>query len=195
MMRWRVVLVLIAVAICMQESKSIAAPNAHFSLDGLTFVANALDEGEQIPISAIPVRIDSQSGSTWSISIEPADVQIPAVTLQNGERIKWSLVERAVGTATFTNGVADVTLSGRFKADSLDTTQEAIHVLTFTTRVASAEKSDLEVFREGVPMDRGSGYVQLVAAASDPPGSEHGIPFYVVLSGRFTNAPADFLVP
>ena len=184
---------LVCATICWTASASLAAPNALFALDGLTFVANALDDGEQIPISAIPVRVDSQSGSTWSISIEPADVQIPPVVLQNGVRVKWSLEERAVGSATIADGLADVTLSARFKAHSLDTTQEAIHLLAFTTRVASVEKSGLEVSREGVPMDRTSGYVQLVAAATDPPGSEHGIPFYVVLSGRFTSAPAEFL--
>lgn len=170
-------------------------PNALLSLDSLSFVANALDDGEQIPISAIPVRIDSQSGSTWALSIEPADVQLPPVQFNNGDRVQWTLLEPASGLAVFANLTAEVTLTALFRAQSLETSRTIDHRLTFTTRTAEVERDELAVEREGVPLAKASGYVQLVAAGADPPGSDHGIPFFVVLSGRFTSGPPGFISP
>lgn len=194
-MRYQRVFGLLVIGLIASDLAVAEPPNALLSLDSLSFVANALDNGEQIPIGSIPVRVESQSGNSWALSIDPADVQIPPVTFNNGERMTWTLMERASGSASFVNGIADVTLSARFLAKSLDSTRSAEHQLSFTTRTAETTRDDLEVNREGVPLDRASGYVQLVAAAADPPGSEHAIPFFVVLSARFTSGPSGFLTP
>lgn len=194
-MKLHILVGLVLVLLACPIVSSAETPNALLTLDSLSFVANALDNGEQIPLSGIPVRVESQSGNSWLLYIEPADVDLPPVTFNNGERVKWTLMERAVGTATFVNGQADVTISARFLAQSLDSSREVQHSLSFTTRVTQTERGDLEVEREGVPLDPSSGYVQLVASASDPPRSEHGIPFFVVLSGRFSSGPSGFLAP
>lgn len=192
-MGWRLALTVLSIVAAVLESAEAQSPNALLSLDSLSFVASVTDHGEQIPISAIPVRIDSQSRASWSLSIDPADVQIPPVTFRNGERVEWSLLEQATGSAVISNGVVAITLSARFLAKSIDTTRATEHHLNFTTQLAKASRGETEVEREGVPLDRTSGYVQLVAAAADPPGSEHAVPFYVVLSGRFTSGPPGFL--
>src|SRR5690606_8173276 len=122
-----------------------------------------------------------------------SDVQLPPVTLPNGDRLQWTLIDRATGSATFSDETATVTLSARFLAKSLTTSRQVEHRLLFTTERTETERGDLEVARDGYNLDRESGYVQLVASAADPPGSQHAIPFYVVLSGRFTSSPSGFL--
>ena len=170
--------------------------NAYLALDSFSFFfAEGVEAGGTVPTIAVPVTLTQLSGTSWSLNLNAEDLSLPPLTLPDGTSVQWSLLSPASGSISLSSETGSVSISGEFKAQSLEITRKAIHTLTFTTSSSSITVGSVTVSREGFPMDRESGYVQLVATASDPPGSQHGVPFYVVLSGRFTGTPSGFLAP
>lgn len=63
------------------------------------------DSGEQFSTLGTPVRLEAVSGDSLACNVDPADVNHPE---ENGDRIRWTLVERAIGSVTSATNVANV---------------------------------------------------------------------------------------
>ena len=170
--------------------------NAYFHVDSFSFFfAESVQAGGMIPTISIPIRLTQVSDSSWTISIEAGDFSLAPITLPNNTRVQWTLLSQATGQVELSAKKGSVSIAGRFKARSLDSTRQAVYDLSLTTGTARASVGSTNVSREGYAMDRSSGYLQIVAAAVDPPGSEHGIPFFAVIGGRLVGTPTGFLDP
>lgn len=170
--------------------------NAYLVLDSFSFFFDGgIEAGGAVPATQIPVHVAAAGANGWTISIQPSQLSLPSIALPDGTHVAWSLLSPALGNVTFSGDSGQVQLAGEFKAQSLNSTRSAIHTLAFTTGTSTLVVGNSSVSRTGIPMDRGSGYLQLVATSADPPGSEHGAPFYVVISGRFSGTPLNFLNP
>jgi hypothetical protein len=190
------VLAILSIVISSASAVSADSTNAisHLVLDTFSFfrVEGAEISGE-VPIVSIPVRLSQASPSNWNIHIAPADFSLPIVEFADGSRVKWSLVSPASGQISFSSNSGVFELSGKFEAKSTNSSRAAIHDLSFTTGTSSLVLGPREVSRQGIPLDRRSGYLQMVATSSDPPGSSHGSLFYIVISGRLQDTPNGFL--
>ena len=169
-------------------------PNASLDLDSFSFFySEEIQAGGEVPTISIPIHLAQTSGSSWTITIESAAMTLPPIDLPDGTSVQWTLVSQATGGITLGANTGTVEISGEFHAESVETTRKAVHDLSFTTGVATSISGAKSVSREGYPMDRSSGYLQIVAASTDPPGSTHATPFYAVISGRVVDAPIGFL--
>ncbi len=172
-----------------------AESNAYLDIDAFSFFfAEGVEAGGTVPTISVPVELTG-SGNGWTLRIEKGDLDLPPVNLPNGSSVKWTLTSDATGQIQFSGDTGAGSLAGAFLAASVETSRQASHDLSFTTGVSQSSVGTESVSREGVPLSRTTGYLQLVATGSDPPGSTHAIPFYVVISGRFVSSPEGFLAP
>ena len=172
------------------DVRAASGANSSLCIDGLSFLfSEELESGGPIPTVCVPVQI-SGGRDQWSIEIQSADFSLPSVTLPTGAVVKWSLVESAIGAIVATSSTsASVEISGEFLAQNQTSMLSARHQLAFSTGESTAVGISSATSREGIPLDRDSGYLNLVAAAKDPPGAEQAIPFFVVISGTLTELP------
>ncbi len=174
---------------------SNAASAQTLTLDNLSFVHfDGSSQDFQIPSGTVDLSIQSAGPNQWTIQVSPGNVDIPAFAYPSGKQATWGLASLATGTAKRkgksvdidVDVVASITVSGEGTP--------AQFPLQFTTGTTTASRGSVTVSRTGVPLDTGSGYVQLVASGvnSDRAPTAPGKPFYIVLSGTMSGLPASF---
>jgi hypothetical protein len=170
------------------------AEKAELVLDGLSFIAF---EGSKAAVllpagSVIPATIEPSGASSWTVTIEPAALEVPPVAYPSGRSIQWRLSAPAKGTITRDGETLRCTLEAPLMAKRDDAPGEVAFPLTFTTETSTATAKGLTASREGVRLDPASGYLQLVATGVNPVHAETapGEPFVAVLSGVLRGLPA-----
>jgi len=185
--KWLAFFAAALVTACLASASAFAQALATLELDSLSaFYFEGDGRGAMISSASIPIELTPQGRSSWLLRVPAAGFALPEITYPSGKRVAWKLSADATGVITANGGELVCQLTAPAIA-YVDEDEGGIPMtLTFSTETLSAAAKGFTAERQGVRVDPGSGYVQLVTAAVNPlhAATAPGNPFVAVLSGR-----------
>jgi hypothetical protein len=171
-------------------SGSAEGQTGTLTLDATSYLS--LDEARNLAIpqgASIRFRFGpAAADGSIPIRVEPADLVIPPIRVEEDVTIQYSLASAATGSMRRVGGAAQIELLVALVASLREGPSVRTYELRFTTgRAQATNVSGTEVVQvDGVPVADGS-YVELVGAATNRPDAfpAPGEAVYAVLSGRF----------
>lgn len=174
-------------------SSSIAQSN--WKLDSFSFfevpsagITYQMRQGE------IPLQISPSGAGRWTVRL-PKSAMGPRGLRSSSVQASVELVDDGVGELVLEGSVVRGSLTLKLQVTgSIDGRAVNLPVVISLTTGHAEKLAGTELAAiDGVPLDPSSGQIQLVAVGINPAGLGpiSGRPYYVVLSGRVENLPAD----
>lgn len=175
------------VTACLVSASALAQVTPTFQLDGFSaFVFEGAGKSALIPPANIPMEISPRGNGQWEVRIRSSALFFPPITYPSGRVVEWRLSADAIGIISRTESGAVFQITAPAVAHVDGNSSGIPMTLTFSTETLTATAKEVTAQRQGVRLDRESGYLQLVAANVNPihAATAPGHPFYAILSGR-----------
>ncbi len=176
-----------SVIVVLLVSASALAVPAKLELDSLSFFYfEGANVGNGLPAASIPIDVQQDSASSWTIRVPAGSLSLPDVTYPSGRRVEWKLTSDATGTISRSGSSLVCQLTAPAAAYVDGSAAGIPWDFEFTTESSASSAKGITATRQGARMDPTSGYLQLVATGvhAKRAATAPGKPYYVVLSGR-----------